>query len=207
MTRLICVRHGQTTWNKIQRVQGQQNSPLDETGRLQAQLVGERLKSEAEIAAVYASDLQRAYHTAEAIVAHHPHLTIQADQRLREIHLGRWETRLWSEIQATDQALVKRWQEDVSQIIPPGGESIKAMAARISAFLDEMVLNHNDDTVLLVAHGGTIRCILTIVLECPLKMVWRFGTDNTSITELTVGEDGPFLSRLNDTFHLMNLQD
>ena len=67
-TRLLIVRHGQTDWNSSGRFQGQMDVPLNPTGVQQAKAVAERLSTETP-AAIYASDLQRAWQTAEIIHA------------------------------------------------------------------------------------------------------------------------------------------
>ena len=66
VTRLIAVRHGETAWNRDTRIQGHTDIPLNDTGLWQAQRTAEALRGE-DVAAVYASDLQRAAQTAAAI--------------------------------------------------------------------------------------------------------------------------------------------
>ena len=65
-TRIIAVRHGETAWNVDARIQGQLDIGLNDNGRWQARRVGEALSAE-PVAAIYSSDLQRAWHTAEHI--------------------------------------------------------------------------------------------------------------------------------------------
>ena len=85
MTRLLLVRHGETDWNKQKRIQGQTDVPLNDLGLAQAEAVGRALASEKEIAAVWVSDRQRAWQTAEAIMAHHPNHTMKPEPRMREM--------------------------------------------------------------------------------------------------------------------------
>jgi len=202
MIRLICIRHGQTDWNRTFRIQGQQDSNLDELGIEQARLVGERLKTMPDIKAIYASDLKRAFHTAEAIAKHHPHLTIQPDQRLREAHFGDWETRLWPNVMDEEEDRVNAWMRDVTAVTPPNGESMFQFTDRVREFLNETLPKHEEGTVLIVSHGGTVRAIVSVLMNFPLKTVWRLGTGNTSIAELKLDEYGVDLVRLNDTAHL-----
>ena len=65
-TRIIAVRHGETSWNVDARIQGQKDIELNDTGRWQASRVGAALKGE-KISAVYSSDLGRAHQTAQPI--------------------------------------------------------------------------------------------------------------------------------------------
>src|SRR2546428_8223790 len=65
---LILVRHGETVWNQENRWQGQADVPLSETGRAQARRLAQRLRAEGRpVRAIYASDLSRAFHTAEIL--------------------------------------------------------------------------------------------------------------------------------------------
>jgi 2,3-bisphosphoglycerate-dependent phosphoglycerate mutase len=65
VTRLLVIRHGETAWNTVRRIQGHIDIPLNARGRWQAQQLAHALHDE-EIHALYASDLQRARHTARA---------------------------------------------------------------------------------------------------------------------------------------------
>ena len=62
-TRIIAIRHGETTWNVDSRIQGHLDIPLNDTGRMQAHRLALALAGE-PITAIYASDLWRAYDTA-----------------------------------------------------------------------------------------------------------------------------------------------
>ena len=202
MTRLLLVRHGETEWNKIHRIQGQSDVPLNETGEAQALAVGRALAAEKEIAAVWASDLQRAWKTAEAITAHHPDLTIQAEPRMRELYFGDWEGLYWQKLSDEDARLAEKWRQDASKVTPPAGESMIEMAERVGQVMADVCAQYPEETVVIAAHGGSIRAMIAVAIQCPLSMAWRFGTDNTSIAELYIFPEGPFLKRLNDTRHL-----
>lgn len=202
MTHFILVRHGQTEWNRIRRIQGQLDSKLDDTGREQAQLVAKRLAEENNIAAIYASDLSRAFDTATAIATHHPHLKVQPDPRMREIGFGPWEGKQWDEFEKEESKKLKQWRADVTSIIVPGIEPIQAFAGRIQAFIDDMVKKHPDDKIIVAAHGGSINMFLTVAMEFPLKNCWRMKVGNTAIAEIYIFPEGPFLQKTNDTHHL-----
>ena len=66
-TRIIAVRHGETAWNVSTRIQGQLDIPLNDNGRWQAQRLARALAASEQIAAIYASDLLRAWDTAQSI--------------------------------------------------------------------------------------------------------------------------------------------
>ena len=67
-TRICLVRHGETEWNTERRIQGHIDIGLNETGLRQAALAGRWLR-DAGIAALYGSDLTRAWVTAQTIAA------------------------------------------------------------------------------------------------------------------------------------------
>ena len=202
MTHFILVRHGQTEWNLIRRIQGQLDSKLDETGREQARLVGERLASETDIAAAYASDLSRAMDTAQAIVAHHPDLEVHPDSRMREITFGPWEGKLWKEFEGEEKERLMQWRADVTSITISGVEPVEKFAARVRSFIEDITKKHPNDKVLVVAHGGSINMFLTVAMEFPLKNCWRMKVGNTAIAEIYIFPEGPFLEKTNDTHHL-----
>src|SRR2546421_645446 len=95
--RLILVRHGESEWNRISRYQGQADAPLSELGLRQAEALGQRLALE-KIDAIYASPLQRALRTAEAIARFHPRVPVIQDTALYEIHHGDWQGLLAKEV-------------------------------------------------------------------------------------------------------------
>ena len=66
VTRLIAVRHGETAWNRVSRIQGHTDIPLNEAGQWQARQVGQAVAAEG-VDAIYSSDLLRAADTARAI--------------------------------------------------------------------------------------------------------------------------------------------
>src|SRR6266705_3488095 len=87
--RLLLVRHGQSTWNHERRIQGQLDPPLSDEGRRQAAQLGRRLAGR-HFTGFYASDLRRAFETAQ-VIAEAVRMEPEAMAALREIYLGRWE--------------------------------------------------------------------------------------------------------------------
>ncbi|KAG9318623.1 histidine phosphatase superfamily [Chiua virens] len=81
--RIFIVRHGETEWNRLRRIQGQLDVQLNETGLMQAMLVGEALKH-IPFARAFSSDLQRASKTAECILQYHPNIVLERDASIRE---------------------------------------------------------------------------------------------------------------------------
>ena len=86
-TRIIAIRHGETSWNVDTRIQGHLDIPLNDMGQWQAQRAGQALADE-PFSAIYSSDLQRALVTAQAI-GQATGCPVQPDTGLRERFLGK----------------------------------------------------------------------------------------------------------------------
>lgn len=200
MTRLLLIRHGATAWNAERRYQGQTDTTLNEDGRQQALRLAKRLQSE-ELDALYASDLQRAWETAEQ-VATRRHLTLQAEPRLREISFGEWEGKTHTEIAEDDPDSLSEWFDAPMHRSPPGGETLRDVLERVEAAYDHILEQHPDQTVAIVAHGGTLRVLLCLALGVRPEIYWRFRFDVASLSELNTYDEGAVLNLLNDTSHL-----
>lgn len=93
---------------------------------------------------LYASPLQRC-----RLLAEHLHPLPRLDERIREIDFGDWEMQPWERL---DRALIDAWAADPFHFVPPGGEAVASLRARVSEFLAELT----GDAV-LVTHAGVIK--------------------------------------------------
>lgn len=154
MTTLLLVRHGETDWNRDGRWQGHSDTHLNDVGREQSDRVAGELDG---VDVVYASDLARARETAD-IVAARLGLPVRLDERLRERSFGAWEGKTGPEIEAEFRDAHARWLAGDG----PGADDAEPFgefAARVQGFLADVLVAHPDETVLVVAHGGSIRVI------------------------------------------------
>lgn len=142
---LWLVRHGETEWNAAGRFQGWTDVPLNETGRVQADRLGEVLGAH-EFDGVWSSDLSRAVDTARIAVGE-PSI----DRRLREMDFGELEGAVWGEL---DEA-IRVGLKDFDSFQSPGGESAADFVERVFGFLDELIPGRH----VVFAHGGVIRAI------------------------------------------------
>jgi len=200
--KLLLIRHGQTHWNFTRRFQGHSDIFLNENGIQQAVALGERLASR-RIDAVYASDLQRAHETARLVAQRHA-CEVRADPRLRELNFGAWEGLTYEEIKAGYPALIADWETGRHETAPPDGETLTQLAARAKPALDEIRAKHADQTVLLVAHGGTLQALFCLALDVPISKYWQFRFSHASFTEIAFYPHGAIVNVLNDTSHLEN---
>jgi probable phosphoglycerate mutase len=157
MTRLLLARHGETDWNREHRWQGHTDVPLNELGLEQARSLAAELADE-PLAAIYASDLRRAYDTAR-IVAERKGMQVIVDQDLREIEFGTWEGLTSDEIEHRFPGDLRLWREEGKTPERRGGESHEVFRHRILAAAHRIAAAHPGDQVLVVSHGGALRAL------------------------------------------------
>ena len=199
-TRLLLIRHGETEWNKAQRIQGQIDIALNDTGRMQAQRLGQALAQE-PIAAIYASDLDRAQVTAQA-VASATGVRLQTDARLRERHYGAFQGLTYDEIETQWPQQAKSWRERDPAFAPEGGESLNDLYARVLPTLDTLALRHAGEQIVWVTHGGVIDVLYRAATrqDLTIRRTWDLG--NTAINRLLWTQQGLSLVGWGDTAHL-----
>jgi len=145
-TRILVVRHGQSTWNAVGRWQGQADPPLTPHGIEQAERAAAALEP---VVAVWASDLERAAHTARILAAPRD-LAVTTDARMRERAAGPWTGLTRDEIEAQYPG----WLDDGRR--PPGYETDDDIAARAFGALHEFAAALDGATGVVVSHGGVI---------------------------------------------------
>ena len=201
MPRWYLVRHGETEWNVEGRVQGHSDTPLNERGRTQAQSLGKRFASTA-FDAVYCSDLPRVMETANAILTN-DHPPLETVLELREKHYGEWEGKTSDQLKAEAPDLWERLFEDNITFAPPSGESDSDLIRRVAPALDRIRQRHTDnESILIVSHGGTIRATLVNLLGLPWELIWRFFLANGSVSIVDVYPQNAVLHSWNDTSHI-----
>lgn len=184
--RLILIRHGQTDYNATRRMQGQLDTHLSDLGREQAATAGRALLDE-PITRIISSDLTRALDTA-TIIASQLGVEVETDERLRETHLGEWQSRTSAEVDEQLPGARAAWRHDATWA-PPGGESRVEVAARARPVIDELMRDFDEwdgHAVLIVAHGGTISAVTSSLLGLEVDMYPLLsGLKNTRRSELT----------------------
>lgn len=206
VTRLLAVRHGETAWNADGRLQGHLDIPLNAQGLWQATRTGAALADET-IGAIYASDLQRAWQTAQAIAqAQAQPLIVQADERLRERAFGDFQGRLFSEIEAERPEDARRWRQRDPDFAPPGGESLTRFRDRVVTAAAELAARHPGMLVLLVAHGGVMDLLYRAATSQELQAPRTWELRNAAINRLLWTPQGFSLVGWNDSAHLQQTE-
>lgn len=182
-TRLIVLRHGETTWNHDTRIQGHTDIDLNDTGRWQARQLARALSDE-PLAAVYASDLKRAQATGQA-VAQAQGLHAQTEPALRERCFGALEGLTWAEIETQHPVHAVAWRSRVPDWAPPGGgESLTVLRERILTALNALALRHPGEQIALVAHGGVLDIIYRAATGLDLQAPRSWLLKNAAINRV-----------------------
>ena len=150
MKKLYFVRHGQTEWNAIRRMQGQWNSNLNESGKGHADTNGKLLKG-LNIDAMYVSPLDRTRQTAE-IINQHVNLEPIFDDRIMEWDTGDWSGEMYAEIPNKWPDEWRQLEADRYHFRPPNGENYPDMLARSKPFVHEL-LESEHSNIAIVSHG------------------------------------------------------
>ena len=183
MTRIILVRHGETTWNVEGRYQGQEDTPLSERGLEQGRLLSEGLRN-IPIDRAISSPLQRSFRTCQFCADLHG-LTVSSDERLLEINHGSWEGRLAAEIAAEYPQDFERWHSEPHLVqMPDGGENLEDVRRRVRAAFDDYVRQYPNETVLVAAHDAVNKAIICDLMGIGMEHFWQIKQDNTCINVL-----------------------
>jgi len=184
-TRIHLVRHGEV---ERQCYNGQFDVPL--TARGVEQFHG--LKTHLEpgrVTACYTSDLSRTIRGGEILGAH---LGVEPVplSALRELNCGAWEGLSAGEV---ERQRPEEWAARLADLVnfrAPGGESLGDLAARVLPVLGDIVARHQGEEVLVVAHGGVNRVILTSAIGAPLSSVFSIEQKYCALNVIDYYADG-----------------
>ena len=198
-TTLLLIRHGETPWNVLGKIQGCTDIDLMETGKYQANLLADKLKG--TFSAIYSSPLNRAFETAQILAAPN-HLSVHKKENLREINFGLWEGLTFKEVAATYPEAYAKWQTDDAPLCGGDG-SLENCAIRARNCLLDLVRQHPNETIVAVSHGGLLKASLIGLFDLRMSMYHQMALGNTCVTTIRFTDDfKPILINLNDTSHL-----
>ncbi|WP_299447033.1 histidine phosphatase family protein [uncultured Phascolarctobacterium sp.] len=201
MTRIILVRHGETTWNIEGRYQGQEDTPLSERGLQQGHLLAEGLRN-IPIDFAISSPLQRSYQTCKFCAELHG-LEVNTDNRLLEINHGSWEGVLAQDIQEQYPVEFALWHSQPEKVqMPGGGESLEDVLKRVRAAFDEYAKKYDGKTILVAAHDAVNKAIICDLLGLGMEHFWQIKQDNTCINVLEYNDGVWRVVLLNSTNHM-----
>ena len=200
MAKLFLVRHGNTRLNSTERFWGQTDVELGSDGIKQAETLRDRLATE-KIDTVYASPLRRTMATAEIITSPHQ-LDVIPCAELSEINFGEIEGLTYPEIDRLYPELTKSWYTKTQTFRYPGGESISEVNTRVKEFLRRLKEHTPEETILIVAHSGTLKMLVCNLLGLGLQHSRRIRIDLASLSIVETYPQVAILSLLNDVSHL-----
>lgn len=174
--KLYVVRHGQTIFNQLNKVQGWADTPLTKKGEKDGKMAGQRLKN-VKFNAAYSSDTSRAIHTAEFVLAENNNRTPQLKfmPEWREYFFGSFEGGsndiMWGAVadafdvsEKTPDAIAESIHDmtaimnKIHEVDPQHiGETAADFWERMSGALDHLKAKHQpNDNILIVTHGQLI---------------------------------------------------
>ncbi len=197
-TTVLLIRHGENDWTKNHRLAGRlPGVHLNERGQQQAKSLGWRLVN-SKINAIYASPLERTVETAQAIAEHHG-LEIQINPNLIETDFGQYTGKFLNEL--TEEKSWQMLQSYPSQVRFPDGESIYEMQARMVQAINQVVLRHPAETIVLVSHADPIKVAVSHYLGLHLDLFQRIIISTASMTTLNFTPSAIHILAVNDTAH------
>lgn len=187
-TTILLIRHGETAWNAVRRLQGHTDIPLNEEGARQAGALAQALAAE-QVDVLVSSDLQRAMQTAQAVADQYDGLDVQTDDQLRERCYGVFEGMLYADIEQQYPAEYALWQaRDIDAVMPAGereAESFRQFYQRATDGIAEWAQRHPGRTIAIVAHGGVLECAYRAAVGMSLDSPRDFQVKNASINRFS----------------------
>ena len=185
--KIYIIRHGETEWNNLRKLQGRSDTELNEVGIRLAEITAEALK-DISFNIAYTSPLKRAYKTAEIIVGDRD-IPLIPDERIQEVSFGAYEGLGCSKdnYEIPDPEFEYFFQAPEKYVAKNGAESIEDLCKRTTEFLREITSNPEleDKTVLIATHGAALKGLLSSVGNKEKKDFWGMGVHrNCAVTEL-----------------------
>lgn len=191
--KIYIIRHGETDWNKVRRLQGRSDIPLNDEGRRLARITGKALEKVA-FRCVYTSPLIRAKETA-MLVKGDRDIPVIEDARLQEISFGIYEGHCCAKehYEIPDPDFMNFFERPELYQPPKGAESIEDLCARTTDFLQELVHTtqyNNDEAVLVSTHGAALRGLLSSVQKTDVAHFWQGGVHKNCAVTILDATDG-----------------
>ena len=202
-TRITAVRHGETAWNAVTRLQGQLDIDLNDLGRWQAERAGAALADSA-LQVIYSSDLCRAHHTAQAIARQCGIAPpdIRTHPGLRERCFGRFEGLTYAQVGDLHPEEALRWKQRDPAWAPPGGESQTQVFERVHAALSAIAAAHPGGPIAIVTHGGVLDVFYRLATGQGISAARTWDLGNCAINRLLWTPQALTLVGWADTGHL-----
>ena len=190
---LYIVRHGETVWNEVGKLQGSTDIHLNDAGREAARITGEALK-DTHIDRIYCSPLIRAFETA-CLIRGDREIPIIKDERLKELCFGNLEGQVMSEMKADPNSHFQNFFDAPEKYVPDErGESLQALCGRTAQFIEEIIIPQADECerVMIVGHGAMNKAIMCYIKKHGIYMLWSGGLQKNCHVIIVDYKDGKF---------------
>jgi alpha-ribazole phosphatase len=188
------IRHGEPVGGS--RYRGQMDDPLSGTGWSQMRAA---IGQHSPWNVIVSSPLTRCLDFAQEL-SEHTGIPLEIDDRLKEIGFGVWQGKTHEEITQYDPGVLQRFYRDPMTHRPEDAEGLAEFRTRIVSAWSDILNHHAGQHILIVCHAGTIRMVLSHVLEIPLSNLFRIKVASAGITRIECAEQGEeFLGQL--VFH------
>ncbi|MEH6551175.1 MAG: histidine phosphatase family protein [Pseudomonadales bacterium] len=175
------IRHGQCEGGEIYR--GSTDVALTDIGWQQMSLAAGRIDPRWQ--RIVSSPLIRCRDFAQSL-ANQYRLPLLVEAGFREMHFGDWEGRALTEVWESDKETVSGFYRDPESVIPPGGEGAVKARDRIAQAWTCLMNENAGDHLLLVCHGGTIRLLLSYLLQLPLATIAQWHVPYASLSRIKI---------------------
>lgn len=199
-TRICFIRHGETSWNEVKRIQGQTDIALSETGHAQA-LVMAFNAAHYDFSTVYSSDLIRSSATAQMLATRRG-LDVKLMPQLRERHYGIFQGCTAAEAVLKYPAAYAHYMARDLYYDFEVGESLLHFAARVAEAIDFMVRHHSGETLAVITHAGVLDIIYRKATGRPLHTPRDFVIPNCALNWFHFNGQGWHLEAWDDHRHL-----
>ncbi len=185
--KIYVMRHGQTDWNLVKRLQGRSDIELNAYGRLLAEQTGKALMN-VPFTRVFTSPLKRTKETARLALGGREIPMIE-DERLIEVSFGVYEGLCSGQdnYEIPDKSFSNFFKAPDRYQVPEGGESFESLHKRTAEFLRDITTRPEleEETILVSTHGAAGRAMLNALRTFELKDFWNGGVSkNCSVAIL-----------------------
>lgn len=206
MTEIYLIRHAQAEGNLYRMMQGHWDGDVTELGKKQIDALAQRFK-DVHIDALYTSDLYRTRLTASAITRYHD-IPMNTTPLFREINVGPWETLFFGNVFHDEEEHAEFFIHDPDKWHIEGAETFAQVGGRAYPALEALAKKHDGQTIVVVSHGVTIRCLLSRITGIGLRETERLPICRNTAVSKVCWENGAFTAEyLNDYSHIIPLGD
>lgn len=190
--KIYIIRHGETDWNTVRRLQGNSDIPLNEAGRELARITSKALEN-VPFSRIYTSPLLRAKETAQIIKGNRD-IPVIEEPRIKEIcfgicegyHCGR------DNYDIPVEGFMNFFEHPEKYVPPKNAESIEDLCKRTTLFLQELVHTKDmeNETVLISTHGAALKGLLSSVNMDGIENFWNGGVHKNCAVTILEAKNG-----------------